>query len=164
MINAIEKNLNRGIRLLQHITDQQYSDTSIGPYHSSIGTHMRHILDVYSCVIDGLETRDIDLTKRKRNALAEQKTAEGLAYFDQIIAQLCEIEEHQFSEEYKVTDNMGSGNITTVYSLGAILMQAHSHAIHHFASVGIIIHQLGIGLPDADFGYNPTTPKQELTH
>ena len=53
MINAIEKNLERGIHLLNTISDAQYSDTSIAPYHSSIGGHMRHVLDVFSCVFDG---------------------------------------------------------------------------------------------------------------
>jgi len=33
-------------------------------------------------------------------------------------------------------------------------MQAQSQAIHHFASVGDIISQLGIQLPDEDFILN----------
>ena len=27
-------------------------------------------------------------------------------------------------------------------------------------TIGFIIHQLGVELPDADFGFNPTTPKK----
>jgi hypothetical protein len=47
--------------------------------------------------------------------------------------------------------------------LSSALIQTHRHAIHHFASIGYIINQLGIELPDNDFGYNPTTPRnQEL--
>ena len=59
-----------------------------------------------------------------------------------------------------MTDDLGTGRVTAKYTIGSALIQAHSHAIHHFASVGFIINQLGIELPDADFGYNPTTPKQ----
>ena len=51
--------------------------------------------------------------------------------------------------------------VTVNYTLASALIQAHSHAIHHFASIGYIISQLGIELPDADFGYNPTTPKNQ---
>jgi len=58
-----------------------------------------------------------------------------------------------------VSDDLGRGMIKAKYTLAAVLIQAHSHAIHHFASIGYIIHQLGIALPDEDFGYNPTTPK-----
>jgi len=48
--------------------------------------------------------------------------------------------------------------MTLNYPVAGILMQAESQAIHHFESVGDIIFQLGIQLPDEDFGFNPTTP------
>ncbi len=56
---------------------------------------------------------------------------------------------------------MGLGIEEVSTTLGAILMQAQSHAIHHYASVGYVIHQLGICLPDNEFGFNPTTSKNE---
>ena len=93
MIKAIEHNLNRGVRLLNSINDTQYSDTTVEPYHSSIGGHMRHILDVFDCIFCGLENREIDLTARKRNELAEQKIAFGLAYFEEIFEKLNQLKD-----------------------------------------------------------------------
>ena len=84
MIRALEHNLNRGVRLLNSISDNQYSDTSVAPYYSSIGIHMRHILDVFSCIFDGLESCQIDLSARQRNELAETKVSVGLNYFDKV--------------------------------------------------------------------------------
>ncbi len=159
MIEAIEYNLKRGIKLLNSITDVQYSDTTMEPYHSSIGGHMRHILDVFDCIFCGLESKEVDLSARKRNELAEQKTAFGLAYFEEILQQLNALKGSDFNQMVEVTDDLGLGRITTNYTLASALIQAHSHAIHHFASIGYIISKLGIELPDADFGYNPTTPK-----
>lgn len=159
MIDAIEKNLLRGIKLLSSITDQQYSNCSIPPYYSSIGNNMRHVLDIFACIFNGLENNSIDFSDRKRNELAQQKTAFGIAYFNDIIAKLNEINTADFNKIIPVTDDLGTGMITANYTLGSALIQAHSHAIHHFASIGFIINQLGIELPDADFGYNPTTPK-----
>lgn len=159
MIEAIENNLNRGVKLLNCITDDEYSDTSIAPYYSSIGGHMRHILDVFDCVFDGLESNDINLIKRKRNELAEQYTENGIEYFEKTITALKKLENENFDRVVPVTDDLGLGIITANYTLSAILIQAHSHAIHHFASVGYVISQLGINLPDEDFGFNPTTPK-----
>ena len=161
MIEAIQHNLNRGVRLLNNITDLQYSDESVKPYYSSIGRHMRHILDVFDCIFCGLENGEIDLTARKRNELAEQKIAFGLAYFDEILEKVNEIESLDLNSIVSVTDDLGLGKVTASYTLNSILIQAHSHAIHHFASIGYIIAELGIELPDADFGYNPTTPKLE---
>lgn len=164
MINAIEKNLGRGIQLLNTISDEQYSNTSIAPYYSSIGGHMRHVLDVFSCIFDGLETKFVDFSARERNELAEQFTAEGLSYFERTIAKLQELTNVDFDLIITVSDDLGLGKITTNYTLGSALIQAHSHAIHHFASIGFIINQLGIELPDEDFGYNPTTPKRAVVN
>lgn len=162
MINAIENNLQRGIKLLNSISDEQYSDTTSPPYHSSIGAHMRHILDVFSCIFNGLETRDVDFSKRERNVLAEQHTEVGIEYFNQVIEKLHNLNTEDFGMVINVTDDLGLGKVTMKYTLESALCQAHSHAIHHFSSIGFLVNHLGLELPDNDFGYNPTTPKKAL--
>ena len=161
MIKAIEHNLKRGVRLLNSISDDQFSDSSIAPYHSSIGGHMRHILDIFDCVFDGLESKQINLAARKRNELAESNTTVALDYFDSILSNLKGLENADLDQIIEVSDDLGKGVVVQKYTLGSVLIQAHSHAIHHFASLGYIIYQLGIELPDDDFGYNPTTPRKE---
>lgn len=163
MIDAIEKNLQRGIQLLSCISDDEYNNITIAPYYSSIGVHMRHILDVFDCVLDGIESGNINLINRKRNELAENYTQHGIAYFEEILRRLKLLEKADFNKIVMVTDDLGLGIVSSNYTLGGILIQAHSHAIHHFASVGYVISQLGIALPDADFGFNPTTPKKKLS-
>jgi len=158
MIKAIEKNLDRGIQLLSQITDEQYSNTSIAPYYSSIGSHVRHILDVFDCIFEGLPFENINLIARKRNIMVEKFTINGINYFEEIKLKLNQLGTENLNIIVKVTDDLGLGKVTANYTLVAILIQAHSHAIHHFASVGYIISQLGINLPDDDFGLNPTTP------
>jgi uncharacterized damage-inducible protein DinB len=160
MVEAIEKNLQRGVKLLNCITDADYCNTSIQPYHSSIGGHMRHILDVFDCIFEGLPTENINLINRKRNQLAENFTKNGIQYFEITIEKLQTLNTKDFNKIVKVTDDLGLGVETANYTLAAVLIQAHSHAIHHFASIGYIISQLGIELPDDDFGFNPTTPRE----
>ncbi len=162
MIEAIEKNLQRCIQLLNCISDDEYNNTAVAPYYSSVGVHMRHILDVFDCIFDGLESGSINLINRKRNELVENYTQYGIAYFEDILQRLKLIETADFNKIVVVTDDLGVGIVSVNYTLGGILIQAHSHAIHHFASVGYVISQLGIELPDADFGFNPTTPKTDL--
>ncbi|MCA0932335.1 DinB family protein [Lutimonas saemankumensis] len=159
MIPAIIQNLNRGIRLLNSINDEEYSNNSTAPYYSSIGVHMRHILDVFNCVLKGIDKGIIDLSARQRNELAEINVAVGLAYFEEIQLKLSKIDPASLERVVQVKDDLGLGMVTANYTLAAALIQAHSHAIHHFASIGYIISQLGIDLPDGDFGYNPTTPR-----
>lgn len=163
MIDAIEKNLHRGIKLLNCISDDEYNNATIAPYYSSIGVHMRHILDVFDCVFNGLESGNINLINRKRNELAENYTQHGIAYFEEILRRLKLLEKADFNKIVMVTDDLGLGIVSANYTLGGILIQAHSHAIHHFASVGYVISQLGIALPDDNFGFNPSTPKKNLS-
>lgn len=159
MIAAITNNLQRGIILLNAINENQYIDKSVAPYFSSIGIHMRHILDVFDCIFTGLESKKVDLAARKRNELVENKINIGLDYFNEIITKIEGLENQDLNILVEVKDDLGLGIVTVNYTLASALIQAHSHAIHHFASIGYIISQLGISLPDADFGYNPTTPR-----
>lgn len=160
MVDAIKTNLERGVYLLNYISDEQYANTTIAPYYSSIGSHMRHVLDVFDCVFEGLNTGTINLIHRKRNENAENFTLHGINYFNEILLKLQGLDSEKFDTKVTVTDDLGLGVITANYTLSAILIQAHSHAIHHFASIGYIIAQLGIELPDEDFGFNPTTPRE----
>ncbi|QNM86828.1 DinB family protein [Polaribacter pectinis] len=160
MIKAIEENLLRGKKLLENISNEEYANTSVAPYHSSIGCHIRHILDVFSCIFKELENNVIDFSVRERNELAEIKTVVGIEYFNSIILKLKALKEEDFNKIIKVSDDLGSGKVTANYTLSAVLMQTQSHTIHHYASIGYLIYQLGIDLPDADFGFNPTTPKK----
>ena len=162
MINAIEYNLQRGIKLLNNLSESEYTNESIPPYYSSIGCHIRHILDVFSCIIIGFDTKKIDLTNRERNQSVEQKIDFGIAYFEEVISKINAFSEEDLQTEIIFIDDLGLGKMEAKTTLGAVLIQAHSHAIHHFASIGYSIYQLGIELPDADFGYNPTTPKNIL--
>jgi len=163
MIPAITQNLNRGVKLLNAIDDSQYSNNSVAPYYSSIGIHMRHILDVFDCIFEGLETKKVDLAARKRNELAENKVSFGLIYFDEIIKKLESLQNENLDVVVEVKDDLGMGVVTANYTLASALIKAHSHAIHHFASIGYVISQLGINLPDTDFGYNPTTPRSKMS-
>jgi len=162
MIDAIEKNLLRGVKLLSSISDKQYSDKSVAPYYSSIGGHMRHILDIFDCIFEGIPSKKINLAARRRNVHVEQFTIQGLIYFETVLKKLNSLRYYDCNDIVEVRDDLGLGEVVAKYTLASALIQAHSHAIHHFASIGYIIAQLDIELPDEDFGYNPTTPKDQL--
>ena len=163
MIKAIVTNLEKGKFLLLNITDEAYVDSSIGPYHASIGIHIRHIMDVFDCVFKGIENGKIDLTARKRNNSVEENKELGLAYIESIIEELTKLDPNLFQKQIPVADNLGNGVFEADYTIAAILIQAHSHATHHYASIGYILHQLEIELKDDSFGFNPTTPKKEIS-
>tara|TARA_B100000809_G_scaffold90011_1_gene88514 strand:+ start:1546 stop:2043 length:498 start_codon:yes stop_codon:yes gene_type:complete len=164
MIKVIESNLEKGVHLLSTISEDHYKNRSVAPYNSSIGIHIRHIMDMFDCIFEGLESGEIDLTARKRNKDAEEILPIGKDYIRTTIAKVSELDTKKLSRIVYVTDDLGEGKIRAEYTLSAILIQAHSHAIHHYASIGYIIHQLGVELPDDTFGFNPTTPKKQMVN
>ena len=151
-------NLERAERLIRLLDERSYANAGTGPYYSSIGGHLRHVLDIFACVINGVESRVVDLTDRKRGTDAETNPQVGLEYLESVMRGLSALGEIDHSTPVTLVDNLGLGRVEVPSTLGAGLCQAHSHAIHHFACIGYILHLQGIALPDGRFGYNPTTP------
>ncbi|MGY5353973.1 DinB family protein [Wenyingzhuangia sp. IMCC45467] len=162
MVNEIVKNLQKGRSLLVDISREHYCDKSIPPYYSSIGGHMRHILDMFNCIFIGYHSGTVDLTKRDRNINVETFPSYGTEYLDAIIQHLSSLNEADLNNPIKVIDDLGGGCCAVNSTLGAVLAQAQSHAIHHYATIGYMMYHLGVTLNDDSFGLNPTTPKVKV--
>ncbi len=158
IISSINHNLNNAIALLDALDSETYCDTSVGPYYSSIGSHIRHTLDFFDCIINGLDTNDIDLTARKRDEILSTDIEAAKDHIYMLQETLVSYVDVNTDYLIHVTDNMGQGKVTVNYTLESILAHANSHAIHHYATIGYVLDQLGVGLKIPGFGYNPTTP------
>ncbi|WP_111308414.1 hypothetical protein [Confluentibacter sediminis] len=158
IIRSTLKTLEKTQYILANLSNQQLSDISVSPYYSSVGSHIRHILDFYDCILNrDLENR-IDLTARSRNKVVEGCCNLAEEYLNLIIDKLKNTN-YNTNEMVIVTDDLGLGKIEMSYTLAAALSQANSHAIHHYAIISYILNGLNITLEDSYFGYNPTTPK-----
>ncbi len=162
MLNKIVEpavvNLKQAEILFTDLSPDVYSNTTAGPYYSSIGGHLRHIFDVFQCVLDGIDSKNVDLTNRMRGTIAESDPVEGLKYMNKIISGLESLSDINPEVEIVINDDLGLGMVDVKTTLGGGLCQAHSHAIHHFACIGYLLHIHGADLPNEVFGYNPTTP------
>ncbi len=158
IVDAAIANLERAERLIRLLDDHSYANAKTGPYFSSIGSHIRHILDVFACVIHGAESGVVDLTDRRRGAAAESDRGKGLEYVQSVIRGLARLAQTDPATPVRMLDDLGLGKQEIPSTLGAGLCQAHSHAIHHYACIGYLLHLHGLELPDPAFGYNPTTP------
>ncbi len=158
IISSINHNLNNAIALLKAIDSNTYQDISVGPYYSSIGSHIRHTLDFFDCIIDGLDSNNIDLTARKRDEILSTNIESAIQHIYKLQEILLSYIDVNTDYLIHVTDNMGQGKITVNYTLESILAHANSHAVHHYATIGYILDNLGIEVKIPGFGYNPTTP------
>lgn len=158
IVQSTLQTLQKSRQLLFNLDDATLADTSVSPYYSSIGGHIRHILDFYDCILSEEHKDKIDLTARKRNTHVETCCEEASNYLETIIAKLNNMD-GCLNDCVTVIDDLGMGLIEMPYTYSALLSQANSHTIHHYAIINYILDRLGIVLNDNDFGYNPTTPK-----
>lgn len=161
ILKSTLKTLNKTNQIISLLNDELLCNSSIRPYMSSIGSHIRHILDFYDCILNRTSESHIDLTLRKRNILVETKCTEALKYYKVITDKLNNIN-YDFDEDIYVIDDLGHGKITIKYTIGALFAQANSHTIHHYAIINYIMSGLEVENIDTGFGYNPTTPNKIL--
>lgn len=158
IIQSTLKTLQKSKFLLDNLQDETLCNATLAPYYSSIGTHIRHILDFYDCIFSLDSERIIDLTARSRNREVESKCCVAENYLNSIIDTL-RTANFDMNDTVDVIDDLGLGKTEIKYTFGAVFAQANSHTIHHYAIINYILEGLNIAFDDSDFGYNPTTPK-----
>ncbi|MFS4484165.1 hypothetical protein ACKGJY_14195 [Hyunsoonleella sp. 2307UL5-6] len=158
IVQSTLKTLKKSQILLDHISNTELCDASVSPYYSSIGSHVRHILDFYDCIFNSGDAGKVDLTARSRNKSVESDCGCAQGYLNTIISKLNSTT-FTINDSVVVIDDLGLGKTEITYTYGALLSQANSHTIHHYAIINYILDSLGVVVNDSEFGYNPTTPK-----
>jgi len=157
-ISSLQNTLEKSLILLENMPESAYVDNSVGPFYSTIGGHIRHILDFYSAIFKGLNNYLIDLTDRERNTTIESDINFAKMKIKQVLAELESYLNYDLEDKYELIDDLGLGKVSIPTNLYAILVQANSHTIHHYAIVSQLLFAFDIVIEDKTFGYNPTTP------
>lgn len=160
VLQSAIKTLQKSRTLLINLSDENLGDNSVSPYYSCIGSHLRHIFDFYNCILNERDLH-IDLTMRNRDSKIESCCVSAKDYLDHLLSSLQNLNSDVEREVY-VIDDLGMGKIEMKYTIGALLAQANSHTIHHYAIINYILDSLNITIEDETFGYNPTTPKRQV--
>lgn len=159
IIESTLHTLQKSKSLLLLLTNEQLCNETVSPYYSSVGSHLRHILDFYDCVLK-IKNNKVDLTERKRNNEVERNCDSAESYLNEIIEKLGQLFITESDIEIIVIDDLGLGKMEINYTLSALLAQGNSHTIHHYAIINYILNGLNINLEDDSFGLNPTSPKK----
>ncbi|MBU2951665.1 hypothetical protein KO493_13240 [Tamlana agarivorans] len=155
---SVLKTLENVEVVLKNLTNENYSNASVGPYYSSVGSHIRHILDYYMCILYKNDAGVVDLTARRRQVAVEENGVIALDYYETIKETLVS-SRLPLNNRVVVVDDLGLGPMELDYTYAALLSQANSHTVHHFAIINYILASLNIDISESNFGYNPSTPK-----
>ena len=128
-------------------------------FASSAGAHMRHILDHYLALKDGLNQGLINYNKRNRYSSAEFCPKMALLQWQKVEQWLTEVSE--LDADMSVTiiceASINKTQITQARStLARELVFVSSHATHHFSLLAVINSLLG-NKDEVNFGIAPST-------
>jgi len=163
-ISSLQNTLEKSLILLENMPESAYVDDSVGPFYSSIGGHIRHILDFYTSIFKGLNNYLIDLTDRERNTTIEIDVNFAKMEIRKVLVELENYLNYDLEDKYELVDDLGLGKVSIPTNLYAVLVQANSHTIHHYAIVSQLLFAFNIVIEDKTFGYNPTTPQKVINN
>lgn len=151
--------------LLDSISVDEYCLTDDSKNTSSIGKHIRHVLDHYSCFKNGLALQKINYDHRVRDPRIENDPDFAIENIFDICRSLVDLKE-KFSEKPNISSDplivccSSSPHqpecIETISTIGRELSFLQSHAVHHFALIKLLLQDSKLSV-DENFGIAATT-------
>lgn len=149
--------LQQATDLVHSLPDALYARKEATCYNSSIGGHLRHVLDHYHSLEKGWEARQIDYEARPRDTHLETERTAALAALTHAIKSL----NKRSSDELATSVEICLGNAATpAVCHSSYLRELQfllSHTIHHFALIATIARLGGFEDFPEGFGIAPST-------
>jgi hypothetical protein len=144
-------------QLLNLISSQDYVATSQGS--SSVGAHVRHILDRFQCCFGGLHDGCIDYDARKRDQAIENSLDAASFALSTVSKRIQDLDiANCLGDTVSVFESVHQERppIAIPSSVGRELMGLVTHSIHHLAIIALTVKAFGYQL-HGDFGKAPST-------
>lgn len=127
--------------------------------YSSVGTHMRHILDRARCLADGWALGEINYDNRQRLSLLESLMDASADAFMILADDISQFAGKEMEQPLQVKETICDDGtlMTSTSTLGRELLAIFNHTTHHLAIVKLILHYQGVTSLDDNFGKAPST-------
>ena len=161
LITAVEDVLRQGCALLTSVSGKAYTHKEDGPHGASLGAHYRHVLDHFQCLLEGIESGEINYDHRRRSPELESSVDIALGATERLLEKFHALPAHIWQSECTVVYSVGYGDSETQgvpSNLARELMFCVGHAIHHFAILKLLCAGMSVKLP-YEFGVAPSTLK-----
>lgn len=159
IIFAAWEMLGQAESLLHSVTDEQYVATVPAAFDGSIGAHLRHCIDHFTCFLAGTAESRINYDHRERDSLLENDRSLSLARVRAMRDSVERLNPTVLTRSINVTSLILPGGAfaqEAASSFGRELMYVVTHTLHHFALIRVMANLLGAELP-RDFGIASST-------
>jgi len=152
ILSSINNNLDELIRLLQQLSNEEYSNPCVQLSNSSIGEHTRHIIELFQCLENQYESGVINYDQRQRNSLIQTNT-------DFAIEKIIAIQNNLDKENKNILlqQRIDGNEIRTESNYHRELLYNFEHCIHHQALIKVAILQYATITIDENFGVARST-------
>ncbi|NDI99785.1 DinB family protein [Flavobacterium sp. LaA7.5] len=158
LVSAVKNNLDELLVLLQSLSDTEYSKPVNALAQATIGQHVRHIIEMYLCLMEKYDCAMINYDNRERNKNIESNilyATEKIVY----IKENFEKEDKELILEHAISGE----NIITKSNYNRELLYNMEHAIHHQALIKVALHEFGNIFINENFGVAPSTIQYRKT-
>lgn len=134
LIPSINNSLDELVRLLDQLSDQEYSKSCSELSNASIGEHTRHIIEMFQCLENQYESGVVNYDKRDRNVQIQTAAKFAIAQIVMIKDNLekenknIELQQIVDGEEIRIQSNY---HRELLYNL--------EHCIHHQALIKVAV-------------------------
>ncbi|MDI5921445.1 DinB family protein [Halomonas sp. LR5S13] len=140
------------------LTPERYREAFGEHGRHTLGKHVRHIIDHYDALLDGLDrgAEVIDYEQRQRDEALEQWPQQAASHLAAVEARLSLLGSGPSPDALTLAYPMDDERLSLASSLNRELAFLTSHSIHHMAIIALLAEQSGIHLPES-FGVHPST-------
>ncbi|MCS3871560.1 putative damage-inducible protein DinB [Chryseobacterium ginsenosidimutans] len=158
MTQNIEQNLKELISTFSGISNELYTQQSHYLFGSTIGQHIRHILEVYEVVLNGYLKGKYSFEDRKRDKDLEENPENMMNKINWIISEINKEDKGLICVTHQ--DNGKEEYIKTTYFRE--LLYCFEHGIHHQALIKVALREFEWENIPQNFGVAPSTIKFRL--
>jgi uncharacterized damage-inducible protein DinB len=152
------ESLDQMITFIDSLSDSEYQHSPKPWFDSSIGQHLRHIIDLFHALMHGT-SEEVNYDIRRRGAPVETDKEIGLNELNEIRDWVSRISEDDINQDTLVhTETALYTQQTDTFksSFGRELCFASSHLVHHLAIMAAVAKMAGKNV-DSKLGLAPAT-------
>lgn len=160
LIDGCQHCLTQCETLLEQLSRLDYLDCAGG---SSVGTHIRHVLERFQSFFDGLPEAYVDYDRRRRDSLLETDPAAASEALSALAAQLSDLDlvsDPKIGIRVHESVYHAGPAVTILSTVPRELMSLITHTTHHLAIIKLLVKPLGYSL-ESDFGKAASTIRFE---
>lgn len=150
--------LGQCVEMIETIGGDSYTKRQSPVYSSSVGEHVRHLVEHIQMLLSGIAAGMADYDARNRDLRISTDPSFAINTIRNLQQDLerLSIQDKSLHVRSTLSSDLSNDVVVSQSSLCRELQYLQAHTVHHFALIAMILRLQGLE-PEADFGVAPST-------